>query len=250
MSKKLASGADVIVLDVKTGSGAFMKTQEEAEQLARMMVSIGTMAGKKTIAVLTDMNEPLGEMVGNSLEVQEAIQVLKGQGEARLTEVVYTLASYMVLGAGKAATEDEARHMLKETIDTGAALAKFAEFVEAQGGDQRYIFGDMQFEQADMIEPVYAEQKGYLAACQTSEVGMASLILGGGRETKDSVIDFRVGIRLVRHLGDEVTTSEPFAYLYGNDTARIAEAKKRLLGAYTISAERVEPQPIVKGIIR
>jgi pyrimidine-nucleoside phosphorylase len=140
--------------------------------------------------------------------------------------------------------------MLKETIATGAALAKFAEFVEAQGGDQRYIFGDMQFEQADMIEPVYAEQNGYLTACQTSEVGMASLILGGGRETKDSVIDFRVGIRLVRHLGDEVTTSEPFAYLYGNDTARIAEAKKRLLGAYTISAERVEPQSIVKGIIR
>lgn len=250
MSKKLASGADVIILDVKTGSGAFMKTQEEAEQLARMMVSIGTMAGKKTIAIITDMNEPLGEMVGNSLEVQEAIQVLKGQGDVRLTEVAFTLAAYMVLGAGKASTEDEARQMLMETIDSGAALLKFAEFAEAQGGDKSYILGNVPFEQASIIEPVHVRENGYLAACRTSEVGMVSLILGGGREKKDSEIDLSVGIRLLKHLGDAVTTQEPFAYLYGNDKAKVEEAKQRLLDAYTISAGKVEPSLIVKKIIQ
>lgn len=250
MSKKLASGADVIILDVKTGSGAFMKTEEEAEHLAKMMVSIGNLAGKKTIAIITDMNEPLGEMVGNALEVQEAIQVLKGQGDARLTEAAFTLAAYMVLGAGKAATEEDARRMLKETVDSGAALLKFAEFAEAQGGDKGYILGTAQFEKARIEEPVYAMRNGYLTACKTSEVGMASLILGGGRETKESEIDLSVGIRLVSHLGDAVTTEEPFAYLYGNDAGKVAEAKQRLLGAYTISDEKVEPSPVVKKIIQ
>lgn len=249
MSKKLASGADVIILDVKTGSGAFMKTEEEALHLAEMMVSIGAMAGKKTVAVITDMNEPLGEMVGNSLEVQEAIQILHGQGDARLTEVSYTLAAYMVLGAGRAKSEEEARRMLKETVDSGAALCKFAQFVEAQGGNKDYILGKVPFEQARIVEPVCVRKKGYLAACETSEVGMASLILGSGRETKESPIDRKVGIRLVKHLGDAVTTEEPFAYLYGEDKERVDMARRRLLDAYTISEKRVAPAPIVKKII-
>ena len=250
MSKKLASGADVIVLDVKTGSGAFMQTTEDARKLAETMVSIGHMAGKKTYAVLTDMNEPLGEMVGNALEVQEAIQVLCGDGEKRLTEVTMTLASYMVLGAGKAESVEQATEMLQETIRSGAALRKFAEFVEAQGGNASWIYEpETHFPKASIELPVYPAQDGYLTACRTSEVGMASLILGGGRTTKDSVIDPTVGIRLIRHLGDAVTTKEPFAYIYGNQEDQVEEAKNRLINAYEISSVRMQPEPIVKGII-
>ena len=249
MSKKLASGADVIVLDVKTGSGAFMQTEEAAEELAKIMVSIGTMAGKKVTAILTDMNEPLGEMVGNALEVQEAVQVLKGQGEARLTEVCYTLASYMLLGVGKAGSIEEARQRLEKTITSGAALKRFAEFVERQGGDAGYILGERQWEQASIIMPVYSKKNGFLSACQTNEVGMASLILGGGRETKESVIDPLVGIRLVKHLGDSVSTGEPLAYIYGNDTAKAEEAKERLLNAYTISEAAPMMEKVIKQVI-
>ena len=249
MSKKLASGADVIVLDVKTGSGAFMQTLKEAEELAKMMVSIGNMAGKKTYAVITDMNEPLGTMVGNSLEVQEAIEVLKGQGEPRLTEVVMTLAAYMVMGAGKASDAEEARRMLQKTIDDRSALNKFAEFVQAQEGNPQFIYHPELFPKARLEEPVYPSGNGYLSACRNSEVGMASLVLGGGRETKESSIDLTVGIRLVKHLGDAVNTEEPFAYLYGNDEVKIQEAKKRLLHAYTISPVPVKQQPVIKKII-
>lgn len=250
MSKKLASGADVIVLDVKTGSGAFMQTTEDARKLAETMVSIGHMAGKKTYAVLTDMNEPLGEMVGNALEVQEAIQVLHGCGEKRLTEVTMTLASYMVLGAGKAESVEQATEMLQETIRSGAALRKFAEFVKAQGGNASWVYEpETHFPKASIEIPVYPAQDGYLTACRTSEVGMASLILGGGRTTKDSVIDPTVGIRLIRHLGDAVTTKESFAYIYGNQEDQVEEAKNRLINAYEISSVRMQPEPIVKGII-
>lgn len=249
MSKKLASGADVIVLDVKVGSGAFMQTLEAAEKLARTMVSIGNMAGKKTYAIITDMNEPLGEMVGNALEVQEAIQVLRGQGEARLTKVAMTLASYMVLGAGKAETIEKAEEMLQETITSGKALKKFAQFVQAQGGNPDYIYHPEQFPKADYVEPVYPAKTGYLSACRNSEVGMSSLVLGGGRETKESQIDLTVGIRLLKHLGDKVDDKEPFAYLYGNDKGKIEAARMRLQNAYSIQDEPVETQPVIKKII-
>lgn len=249
MSKKLASGADVIVLDVKVGSGAFMQTLEDAEELAKTMVSIGTMAGKKTYAVITDMNEPLGEMVGNALEVQEAIQVLKGQGEERLTKVAMTLAAYMVMGAGKATTVEEAEGMLQETIDSGSALDKFAEFAEAQGGNPAFIYEPERFPKAEYIEAVYPKVSGYLVACKNSEVGMSSLVLGGGRETKESVIDLAVGIRLVKHLGDAVQPEEPFAYIYANDKKKLEAARERLLNAYTIQTEPVEVEPVIKKVL-
>lgn len=249
MSKKLASGADVIVLDIKTGSGAFMQTEEEAEQLARTMVSIGNLAGKKTYGIITDMNEPLGEMVGNSLEVQEAIEVLQGKGEARLTEVVMTLASYMVVGAGKASDVKEAERMLQKTIEEGTALEKMVEFVEAQGGNAQWIRHPELFPKAELEMPVYSKENGYLSACRNSEVGMACFVLGGGRETKESEIDLTVGIRLVKHLGDAVSTDEPFAYLYGNEEAKVQEARERLLQAYTISSTPAAVQPIIKKII-
>lgn len=249
MSKKLASDADVIVLDVKTGSGAFMQTMEEAVTLAETMVSIGRMAGKKTYAVITDMNEPLGEMVGNSLEVQEAVKVLRNQGDARLKEVSMTLASYMVLGAGRASSPEEARSLLETTLTDGTALDKFAEFVEAQGGNPQWIYEPERFPKAAIAEPVYPAGSGYLSACRNSEVGMTSLILGGGRETKESVIDPTVGIRLLKHLGDAVNPEEPFAILYANDKSKVEEAKKRLLAAYSISPSPITPPPVIYRII-
>lgn len=250
MSKKLASGADVIVLDVKTGSGAFMQNTEDARRLAETMVDIGHMAGRKTYAILTDMNEPLGEMVGNALEVQEAIQVLKGAGEKRLTEVTMTLASYMVLGAGQAESAGQARAMLEKTITEGTALRKFAEFVECQGGNPAWIYEpEKHFKKAPIEVPVYPYRDGYFTACKTSEVGMASLILGGGRTTKDSIIDPTVGVRLLRHLGDEVKQGEPFAYIYAADKEKAEEAKERLVGAYEIADTPKRPEPIIKEII-
>ena len=145
---------------------------------------------------------------------------------------------------------EEAGQMLKETITSGAALKKFAEFVKAQGGDESYILNDEKFTLGSIVEPVYAPKDGYLASCRTSEVGMTSLILGGGRETKESEIDLSVGIRIVKHLGDRVSATEPFAYLYGNNPDKVAEAKKRLLGAYTISDSMIDKTPIVKDIIQ
>lgn len=249
MSKKLASDADVIVLDVKTGSGAFMQTIEEAVTLAETMVSIGKMAGKKTYALITDMNEPLGEMVGNSLEVQEAIKVLQNQGDSRLKEVSMTLASYMVLGAGRASSPEEARKLLETTLTDGTALDKFAEFVEAQGGNPQWIYEPDRFPKAMIAEPVYPTESGYLSACKTSEVGMTSLILGGGRKTKESVIDPVVGIRLLKHLGDMVNPEEPFAILYANDKNKVEEAKERLLAAYSISNSPISVPPVIHRII-
>lgn len=249
MSKKLASGADVIVLDVKTGSGAFMQTQDRAEKLAELMVDIGQMAGKKTYAILTDMNEPLGNMVGNALEVQEAIEVLQGKGEPRLVQVVMALASYMVIGAGKAANPEEARKMLEQTIADGSALNKFAEFVQAQQGNPEWIYHPELFPKAKLEVPVYPLKDGYLQNCRNREVGMASLLLGGGRETKEADIDPTVGIRLCKHLGDAVKTDEPFAYLYANDEKKAEEAKVRLQNAYDISDAPVEKQEVIKKVI-
>lgn len=249
MSKKLASDADVIVLDVKTGTGAFMQDIEAAEKLARTMVSIGRMAGKKTYAVITDMNEPLGETVGNSLEVQEAIEVLKNRGESRLTEVAITLASYMVVGANRASGVQEARELLQETIENGSALDKFAEFVQAQGGNSRWIYEPSLFPKARIEEPVYPAQSGYLVSCRNREVGMASLLLGGGRETKESEIDPTVGIRLLKHLGDAVNSKEPFAYIYGNNEQKVKAAKERMIAAYDIGSFPIAAPPVVRQVI-
>lgn len=246
MSKKIAAGADVIVLDVKVGSGAFMKQEADAVNLAKAMVSIGTMANRKTYAVVTDMNQPLGTCVGNSLEVIEAIETLKGKGNERLLTVSITLGAYMLLGVGKAVSLQEAKEMLYETIENGSALNKFAEFVTAQGGDPNYIYDTSLFEKAAYVETVYLKEAGYIAACNTSEVGMASLILGGGRETKDSIIDLSVGIQLCKELGDYIKEAEPLAYIHGNDREKIKLAKERLTKAYTLSKNPVNKEPLIK----
>lgn len=249
MSKKIAAGSDVIVLDVKTGSGAFMETVEEAEELARIMVDIGKMVGRKTIAVISDMNEPLGHNVGNALEVQEAIEVLNGRGEARLTELSLTLAAQMLVGVGKAADVDSARVMLEESIKNGSALEKFAQFVARQGGDADQVYHPEKLPKATKQLGIIVEQDGYLASCNNKEVGMASLVLGGGRETKESEIDLSVGIILHKKLGDEVHAGDSLAVLYGNDDVKLQQAKERLLNAYTISDTKVTVSDLVKKVV-
>ena len=249
MSKKLASGADVIVLDVKTGSGAFMKTLDDSVALAKAMVDIGNGAGRKTYGVITDMNQPLGRAVGNSLEVIEAINALKGNGPADLMEDALALGTYMVYGAGKAESPEEARKMLLWTITDGSALKKMAEFVEAQGGDPSYVYDTDKFEKASIIEPVLSDREGYISSIHTDEVGMTSLILGGGRETKESVIDLSVGIMIDKKIGTYVKKGEPLATLYANDKDKLEAAKQRFLGAYTIGEKPKELPKHVYGIV-
>lgn len=259
MSKKLAAGADAIVLDVKVGTGAFMKTIEDARLLAKTMVAIGTLAGRDTTAVITDMNEPLGNTVGNILEVEEAVECLKGQGEQRLMEVSKTLACYMLLAAGKANSIEDGRILVEDAIASGKAYSKMKEFVAAQGGDASYLDDFNRFDQArhrvtvsgyDLMQVNGMDcPKAYLATCNNQEIGMTSLVLGGGRETKDSEIDLTVGIRLSKHLGDAIVSDDCVAILYGNDEDTLTAAKKRFMGAYTLSEDKPELNPVVYEVI-
>ncbi len=249
MSKKIASGADVIVLDVKTGSGAFMKTLEDSVALAKAMVEIGTGVGRETYAVITDMNQPLGRTVGNAVEVEEAIQTLKGEGPEDLLEVSLALGGYMLLGTKKAATFEEGRKLLLKTIEDGNALAKLAEFVRAQGGDDSAVYHPELLPKASLREEIAADRAGYISNIVTDEVGMTSLILGGGRETKDSTIDLSVGIRILKKLGDKVEKGEALAVLYANDGDKLNAAKLRYRNAVTIGAEKPAPVKTIYGIV-
>lgn len=256
MSKKLAAGADGIVLDVKCGTGAFMKTIEDARLLAKTMVAIGTMAGKKTVAVITDMNEPLGNYVGNILEVKEAVACLKGTGESRLMAVSKVLACQMLLLAGKVKDEQEAMTLIDDAISSGKAFEKLKEFVKAQGGDVTYIEDVSLFPKASVKKIIYGkdlfgenQDTGYLLSCNNQEIGMAALVLGGGRETKESEIDLTVGIGLEKHLGDLVKGDDIVATLYGNDKDKVESAVKRFLSAYRVSKDKVSPNPIIYEII-
>ena len=249
MSKKLAAGADAIVLDVKTGSGAFMKALEDAKALAIEMTKIGNNAGRKTIAVISDMDQPLGLAVGNALEVKEAIDTLKGRGPEDFVELVMTLGTQMLIAGGKTNSEAEARKMLQETIDSGSALEKLAQFVEAQGGDAAAVYNTNLLPRASIIEPVFIQESGYISHIECDEVGVCSLILGGGRETKDSEIDLAVGIVLTRKVGEYVERGDIIAYIHGNDHEKIRAAKKRFLEAYTISAEKPKKPEVIKEII-
>jgi pyrimidine-nucleoside phosphorylase len=249
MSKKLASGSDVIVLDVKTGSGAFMKRYEDSLSLAKAMVQIGTRAGRKTYAVITDMNQPLGKAVGNTLEIMEAIATLKGEGPNDLLEVSITLASYMMLGAGKAATIEEARRLLYQTIENKSALDKFAEFIRAQGGDSEAVYQPDSFEKATLSLLLPSPKDGFVSYIHTDEVGMTSLVLGGGRETKESIIDLSVGIIIEKKLGDPVKQGETLAILYANDQDKLMQAKDRLAKAFVIDNKQPKRNPYVYAIV-
>lgn len=249
MSKKLASGADAIVLDVKTGDGAFMKTQEDALALAKEMVSIGTLANRKMVAVISDMNQPLGNAIGNALEVKEAIKTLQGNGPKDLEELVLTLGSYMVLLAEKADSIEDAREKLKQTLTDGSALNTFAKFVIAQGGSEEEVKHPELLPKAKYIEEVPSINCGYVANIATEEIGKISLLLGGGRETKESTIDLSVGIVLNKKYGDFVTKGDVLATLHANNQESLIEAKKRLLNSYTLTNEPVEKLELIKHII-
>ncbi len=249
MSKKLAAGADAIVLDVKTGSGAFMKAEEDAEALAREMVRIGNNGGRKTVALISDMDQPLGYAVGNILEVKEAINTLQGKGSKELLELCYMLGSYMLILGGKAPNLEEAREQLIYTIKEGLALKKFAQFVEAQGGDPEPIFHQELFQEANIIEEVQSIEEGYVEKIHCQEIGNCSLILGGGRETKDSEIDLRVGILMKKKVGDYVKKGECIAVLHANDEQKMKTAKEKLLGAYTFSQSKVKKRPLLHKVI-
>lgn len=250
MSKKLAAGADAIVLDVKTGSGAFMKQEEEAKALAEEMVRIGNSAGRRTIAVISDMDQPLGRAIGNALEVREAIDTLMGKGPEDFVELCMTLGSCMLLAGGKASSETEARQLLTEALQSGRALDKMAEFVAAQGGDSEQVYHPERLPKASIQEPVLAWRDGYLSHIACDEVGMCSLILGGGRETKDSVIDLSVGIVLEKKVGDHVKQGERIAVLHANHAKQCAEARERFERACTIGDEAPVKSRLIKDILR
>lgn len=249
MSKKLAAGADAIVLDVKTGSGAFMKKEEDARALAEEMVKIGRSAGRRTVAVISDMDQPLGYAVGNALEVREAIDTLNGLGPGDFLELCLTLGSQMLTAGGKAKDGRTARRMLEQVISDGSALRKLAEFVEAQGGDSSVVYHPEKLPAASIQKTVLSPADGYVSRLTCDEIGICSLILGGGRETKESVIDLSVGLVLRRKAGDAVKAGEPLAVIHANDAAKAAEAEKRFLAACTIAEKQPEMTPLIKGII-
>ena len=249
MSKKLASGADAIVLDVKTGDGAFMKTLEDSVALAEAMVSIGKLAGKKMAAIISDMDQPLGNAIGNILEVKEAIDTLQGNGPKDLEELVLTLGSYMVVAAEKAISIEEARRMLEETLRDGIAFDVFKKFVVAQGGCEEEVLHPEKLPVAKYVEDVLADTNGYVAKIQTEDIGRISLLLGGGRETKESEIDLTVGVVLNKKRGDKVEARDVLATIHANDKEKLAKAKRRLIDAYTIVEETTEKEALIKNVI-
>lgn len=250
MSKKLASGADAIVLDVKTGNGAFMQKEEDAVALAKAMVDIGKRAGKKTVALITDMDEPLGNAVGNALEVKEAIESLKGNGPADFMEVVIGLGKQMLVLAGRAESEEIAEALLKETIDSRSAYKKFQEFVEAQGGNVEQILHPDLLPKAKYVIPVLAEAEGNVQRILAQEIGIACMMLGGGRETKESIIDPAVGIILNKKIGDGVKKGDVLAYIHANDREKAITAAAKIKAAYQMSTEKVARPVMIKQLIR
>ena len=250
MSKKLASGADAIVLDVKTGSGAFMKKEQDAFALAKEMVTLGNMAGRKTIAVVSDMDQPLGRAVGNALEVKEAIATLRGEGPEDFTRLCMTLGTYMLVAGGAASNEEEARTRLERVIEDGSALKKLAKFVDAQGGDSAAVYDTALLPEASIVEDIDSVQDGYVCHIDCDEIGICSLLLGGGRETKESVIDLSVGLVLHKKVGDAVRTGEALATIYANDRNKLNAAKERFMQAYHFADGPVEEASLIKGIVR
>lgn len=246
MSKKLAAGADAILLDVKTGSGAFMKEESDAIKLAQEMVDIGKSAGRKMTAVITNMDEPLGMAVGNILEVKEAIDTLKGDGPEDFVELVETLASHMLILGGVATDFEDGRKKVRESIQSGKALDKLKQFIAAQGGDTEYIDHPELFKEADIIEEIRSEQDGYVGSINAQEMGICSLILGGGRETKDSVIDPTVGLVFSKKVADSVKKGDILATIYGNDQEKVKQAVDHFKENYHI----IEEKPIKPSMIR
>ena len=249
MSKKLASGADVIVLDVKCGSGAFMKTEEQAHELARGLTRIGKLAGKQCAAVITDMDQPLGCAVGNALEVKEAISVLRGETKGDLLELCLTLGSCLLIGAGYAQDDAAARKMLQEAIDSGKALEKLAELVEAQDGEARDVYDTARLPLAPVQLEVPSEEAGYISHIECEKVGLISMHLGGGRAAKEDTIDLSVGLVLHKKVGDKVEKGESLGTIHAPTMEKAQEAAESLRACCTFSAEPVRRPTFIKDII-
>lgn len=247
MSKKLAAGADAIVLDVKTGDGALMKDMADSEKLAHEMVNIGNQIGRRTMAIISDMSQPLGFAIGNALEVKEAIDTLKGHGPADLTELVLTLGSQMVVLADKAKTLEEARIKLQEVIKNGKAIEKFKTLIEAQGGDSSVVDHPEKLASAPYQIALPALKSGYVSKIIADQIGIAAMQLGAGRATKEDIIDPAVGIVLHKKVGDKVTEGEALLTIHAN-TDKLDTIKQKLYDNITISDNATEPQLIYKVI--
>jgi pyrimidine-nucleoside phosphorylase len=244
MCKKLAGGAQAIVLDVKTGLGAFMTTLEEARQLASLMVDIGKLAGREVVALLSDMNQPLGCAVGNALEVIEAIETLKGGGPADFREHSLHIAAHMLVLGKRASSLQQARQMAEAVIASGAALEKFRVLVQAQGGDVSFVDDISRFPRARFIEVVQAPRSGFISQVHARAVGEAAVALGAGRAKKSDPIDHSVGFLIHKKVGDHVERGEPLFTVHANDAARLAEARQAVLQAYAFSDTKVPPLPL------
>ena len=250
MSKKLAAGADVIVLDVKSGSGSFMKTEDDARELAENLTAVGKMAGKKTVAVITDMDEPLGNAIGNALEVKEAIEVLRGDKKGELLELCLTLGACILTEAGIAENDDEARQMLIRGIEDGSALNKLAQLVEGQGGDKNAVFNTDMLPSAPVRYEAICKQTGYVKHISAADVGLVSMHLGGGRVTKESEIDLSVGLILNKKVGDRIEAGESLGTIHATSMEKAEQAAELLRGCYTIVPDPVEKPAFIKGIVR
>lgn len=248
MSKKIAAGADAIVLDVKTGAGAFMKTLDDSKELAKAMVRIGNNVGRRTMAVISDMSQPLGYAIGNALEVKEAIDTLKGEGPEDLTELSLALGSHMVFLAGKAQSLEEAREMLKNAMKDGSALETFKVFLSSQGGDASIVDQPEKLPQAKYIYELEAKEDGYVSEIVADEVGTAAMLLGAGRATKESIIDLAVGLMLRKKIGDAVKKGESLVTIYSN-FEDVETVKAKLYENIKVSSEKVEAPVLIHGEI-
>ena len=249
MSKKIASGADAIVLDVKTGSGAFMKSTEDAFELARAMVDIGNLAGRKTVALVTDMNQPLGNAVGNALEVQEAVEILKGGHDGDLKDAAFALSAWMLRLSNLADSEDEAMKMLNEVVENGEALKCLAGMIEAQGGNPA-VAGDVKLlPQAGKLVEVTSDSSGWISEMDNTEIGIAAMLLGAGRQTKADVIDPAVGLWMKRRLGDKVASGDVLAVFHVNDEKNLDESIRRFKAAVKITNSQPEKLPLIYKVV-
>jgi pyrimidine-nucleoside phosphorylase len=244
MSKKIAAGADAICLDVKTGAGAFMKTLDESRELAKAMVGIGNNTGRKTMAVISDMNQPLGYAIGNALEVKEAIDTLSGKGPKDLTELCLVLGSYMVLLAEKAKSLEEARSLLEEAIQNGSALEKMKVFLRSQGGDSSIVDDPSKLPQAKFRIELPALAEGYIAEIVADEVGTAAMLLGAGRATKESEIDLAVGLVLHKKIGDKVQKGDSLVTIYSN-FENVSKVQEKLYQSIKLSKEKVKAPELI-----
>jgi pyrimidine-nucleoside phosphorylase len=250
MSKKIAAGAQAIVLDVKVGQGAFMEDLKDARRLAELMVEIGKLVNRKTVAILSDMNQPLGAAVGNSLELQEALETLKGKGPADFREHCLTVSGYMLALGGLAGDEMLGKKLAEDALASGSAFERFRKLIQAQGGDVKYVDDPGSLDRARLIQEVKSPRDGYLAEINAREVGETAVLLGGGRERKGDPIDYTVGVIVHHKVGDQVNTGDGLFTVHANDEDKLEQAKRKVLAAHRWSDKPVKPLPLYYGIIR